>query len=188
MNKKLIALIVSGLLVIALIIYFIFIYDFNKSTNPDDQPQKPVEAIAVVKDDPKIITPARTAEEQARDQATQLALSFTERYGSSSTQSDFSNLSDLEVFMTEEMQLRTQQFVKTEQAKSSTNLDYSGVTTKAIVAKFNSFEATTASAVVSTKRQEEDTNGDINSYNQNLLLTMKKIDGEWKVDSAVWQE
>ncbi len=56
------------------------------------------------------------------------------------------------------------------------------------MAKFNSFEATTASAVVSTKRQEEDTNGDINSYNQNLLLTMKKIDGEWKVDSAVWQE
>jgi len=190
MSKKLIALIVIGLLVIALIIYFIFIYDFNKADTPggDNKPQQ--EAPAVIKDTTQLTIPPRDATAQLKDQASQLAIQFSERYGSSSSQSDFSNLSDLELFMTPELQAATKQFVISEQAKPVTTLDYSGVTTKAIVPTFTSFDADagTAAITVSTKRQEENANGEIKTYNQNLLLTMKKINTEWKVNTVAWQK
>lgn len=190
MSKKLIALIVSGLLVIALIIYFIFIYDFNKSDTPGDDNQVNQEAPAVIKDTTPLVVPPRDATIQLKDQATKLAISFTERYGSSSSQSDFSNLSDLELFMTPELQAATEQFVISEQAKPVTTLDYSGVTTKAIVPTFTSYdaEAGTAAITVSTKRQEENASGEVKTYNQNLLLTMKKLDNEWKVDTVAWEK
>lgn len=190
MSKKLIALIVSGLLVIALIIYFIFIYDFNKTDNPDGNNQANQEAPAVIKDTTPLAIPPRDAATQLKDQASQLAISFTERYGSSSSQSDFSNLSDLELFMTPELQAATKQFVISEQKKPITSSDYSGVTTKAIVPTFTSFDvdAGTAAVTVSTKRQEENASGEIKAYNQNLLLTMKKINDEWKVDTVAWQK
>jgi hypothetical protein len=189
MSKKLIALIVSGLLVIALIIYFIFIYDFNKAETPGGNNQTNQEAPAVVKDVTPITIPARDESAQLRDQAAQLAVNFAERYGSSSSQSDFSNLSDLELFMTPELQVSTKQFVVAEQQKPVTSSDYAGVTTKAIVPTFTAFDATagTATVTVSTKRQEENASGEIKTYNQNLKLTMKKIDNQWKVHTAAWE-
>lgn len=190
MSKKLIALIVSGLLVIALIIYFIFIYDFNKTGTPDDGNQPTQEAPAVIVDTTGIAVPPRDIATQQKDQAAKLAVSFAERYGSSSSQSDFSNLSDLELFMTPELQASTKEFVLTEQAKPVTTLDYSGVTTKAIVPTFTAFdeEAGTAAVTVSTKRQEESATGEMNTYNQNLFLTMRKINDEWKVNTVAWEK
>ena len=190
MSKKLIALIVSGLLVIALIIYFIFIYDFNKSETPDGNNQTNQEVIPVVKDVTPLSVPSRNTEDQTRDQAAQRAIAFAERFGSSSSQSDFSNLSDLELFMTADLQTQTKQYVLTEQQKPVTNFDYTGITTKAIVPKFTAFDASagTASVTVATKRQEENSQGEVKSYNQNLKLTMKKLNNDWKVDTAEWEK
>ena len=190
MNKKLIALIISGLLIIALIIYFIFIFDFNKTDSPQDGNQAGQEAPPVIVDSTGIAVPPRDVATQQKDQVAKLAISFAERYGSSSSQSDFSNLSDLELFMTPELQASTKEFVTTEQAKPVTTLDYSGVTTKAIVPTFTSFddEAGTAAVTVSTKRQEESATGEMSTYNQNLFLTMRKINDEWKVNTVAWEK
>lgn len=190
MNKKLIALIIAGLLVIALIIYFIFIYDFNKGATPGGNNQTNQEATPVIKEATPLTVPPRSSEDQQRDQARQLAVSFAERYGSSSSQSDFSNLSDLELFMTPELQAQTKAFVTSEQQKPATSLDYSGVTTKAIVPTFTSFDndGGTAAVTIATKRQEENASGEIKTYNQNLKLTMKKINNEWKVNTVAWEK
>ncbi len=189
-NKKLVALIIGGLLLIALIIYFIFIYDFNKNDNPSTTPNGPETPAPVISKLPEpVFSTPRTSETIFRDQAGQLAISFAERFGSSSSQSDYGNLSDLEVFMTDAMISRTQAFVAAERAKNPNTNDYNGVTTKAITPTFTSFDATagTASVTVATKRQEYDMTGETKNYSQNLKLTMKKINDEWKVDSAVWE-
>lgn len=188
-KKKLIALIVAGLIIIALIIYFIFFFDFNKSATPGpggeegNQPSAtPVTAV--------ILPPSgaqRTPEEQARDQVTQLGMSFAERYGSSSNQAEFSNLVDLEIFMTPSLQAQTREYIAAEQAKNEVPAEYEGVTTKAVVVIINSITSDSADVTVQTKRREENTRGETKNYNQDLKLTMKKTAENWQVDSAVWQ-
>jgi hypothetical protein len=189
LSKKLIILILSGLILVALIIYFIFIYDFNKTETPESPTgqQTPAEIISKSPEPVPVVT--RTTENIFHDQAAQLALSFTERYGSSSSQSDFSNLSDLELFMTDTMITKTRAFIATEREKNPGNEDYTGITTKAITTTFNSYDAVagTADITVSTKRQEQSTAMEVKSYDQKIKLTMKKINDEWRVDSAIWQ-
>ena len=189
LNKKLIALILSGLILVALIIYFIFIYDFNKSDTPESPNGQQAPAEVISKSPEPLPVVPRTADNIFRDQAAQLALSFTERYGTSSSQSDFSNLSDLELFMTDELITKTRAFIAAEREKTPNNEDYTGIITKAITSTFNSYDAVagTADITVSTKRQEQSTNMDVRSYDQKIKLTMKKINNEWRVDTATWQ-
>lgn len=187
-NKKVLYLVLGGLILIALIIYFIFIYDFNKGGKPGTGNEQPGnETPAAVVEAPAPVIPPRTSEEQSRDQVTQLAMSFAERYGSSSNQADFSNLRDLEVFMTSDMQTRTRQYITAEQNKNVSTLDYKGVTTKAVVVTITSIKDDSAEVLVKTKRQEENAQGETKDYNQNLKLTMKKVGETWQVDTAVWQ-
>lgn len=187
-NKKLLAIIIGGLILIALIIYFIFIYDFNKNETPSpgDQPTEQT-APPVTLDVPPPATSQRSPEEQARDQVQQLAMSFAERYGSSSNQAEFSNLVDLEVFMTPAFQARTTAYIAAEQANNEIPTDYKGVTTKAVVANITSLTADSAEVTVKTKRVEKDAQGQENNFNQDLKLTMKKSAETWQVDSAAWQ-
>lgn len=188
MNKKVLALLLAGLIIIALIIYFIFIHDFNKqdTTGGTDQgTNTPAEVVST--ETPPPAAPVRTTEDQSRDQVNQLGMSFAERYGSSSNQADFSNLRDLELFMTPEMITRTRQYIATEQGKNPSMTEYTGVTTKAVVVNITSFSETAAEVTVKTKRQEQNAAGTTKDYNQNLKLTMKKLDNTWKVDTAAWE-
>jgi len=186
-KKKLIAIIVAGLLVIALIIYFIFIYDFNKTPDEGDGQQTPNQGNVVSREVPPPPISEASPEAQARSQVTQLAMSFSERYGSSSNQAEFSNLTDLEIFMTPAMQEGTRQFVASEQAEGEIPTDYQGITTKSVVATITAITVDSAEVTVKTKRLEEKSNGEKNNYNQDLKLTMKKSGDTWLVDSAAWQ-
>lgn len=194
MNKKAIALVIAGLIILAAIIYFIFFYDFSGNQNqPANQPpQTPAETVVSQSSGP---TPTGTAqprseEEKSRDAANQLALYFTDRYGSSSNQADFSNLIDLKVFMTEALAARTDAYIAAERAKTGSVEKYEGVTTKSIIAEFVTFSEAngTAEGVVKTKRQATAADGKVTTYDQNLTIGLRKIDGQWKVDRAEWQK
>lgn len=194
MNKKIIFVIIGGIIVIGLIIYFIFIYNFNDTEKPADTNTSPTPngptAEPVISETPStsVATPA-TVTDQSREEAGRLSLAFAERYGSSSSQSDFNNLRDLEVFMTAAMQERSEQYIAAEQAKPGTT-EYEGTTTKAVTFTFESFDdaAGTAVAVVRTKRQEKKASGETRSYDQSLTLGLKKVSSEWRVDSAAWSK
>lgn len=187
-KKKLIALIVAGLVVIALIIYFIFIYDFNQTPDGGENTPTPQEEGAPVTREvpPQPISEA-SPEAQARSQVTQLAMSFAERYGSSSNQAEFSNLTDLEIFMTPAMQTRTRQYVAEQQKETEIPTDYQGITTKSVVASITAITLDSAEVTVKTKRLEENSSGEKKNSNQDLKLTMKKSGDTWQVDSATWQ-
>lgn len=191
MNKKALALIIGGLVVLAAIIYFVFFFDFSGSnkavvTPPQSQSAEPV----VSKSEPtKASGETATAPEQSRDAAEKMAIYFADRFGSSSNQADFSNLTDLEVFMTDAMIARTRDFVAKERAKTPATSQYEGITTKAVIVEFTTYNEATGSAdgIVKTKRQKTVSNGEKTSYDQQLSISLKKVKDVWKVDRADWK-
>jgi len=193
MNKKALALIIAGLVILVAIIYFIFIYDFSKT---DEQPLEttsteqsaPAETV-VSKSSPVMqATETRSAADQSRDNATQLAIFFTERYGSSSSQADFSNLIDAQVFMTEAFRNQTNALVVSERNKAQAQT-YQSVITKAVVVDFATYNEATgvAEGSVQTKRLETDMEGKTKSYDQTLTISLKKVGSDWQVDGADWK-
>lgn len=192
MNKKALALIAGGLVLLALIIYFVFFYNFNKKTENTNEPtgqNTTAEPVVSKPTTPATNATPRSAEEQSRDSANQLAIYFGERYGTSSTQADFSNLTELEIFMTDAMRDRTRAFVAAERKKVNGAPEYQSVVTQAILVNFVTFSDSsgTAEGTVKTKRQETDAAGKVNSKDQDLSVVLKKVGGEWKVDQATWK-
>jgi hypothetical protein len=195
MNKKALILIIVGLIILVGIIYFIFIYDFSPEDSTTTETTSTTEQNQIA---PPIIsktspTITQTAEplslaEQSREEANKLALYFAERYGTSSSQSNFQNLVDLKVFMTESYKATTSQYVATEQAKA-TAADYESIVTTAVIVEFTSFSETagTAQGLVKTKRRQTSTDGQVKDFEQDLAISLEKIGSEWKVARASWK-
>jgi hypothetical protein len=191
MNKKALAIIIGGLIVIAAIIYFIFIYNFNgPSTNTTTTEQtKPAEQVVSKSTPTEKTAVALSAEEASQAAAQQLALSFTERYGTSSNQADFSNLIDAEIFMTTAFKSKTNAYIAAERVKANTGV-YQSIVTNAALVNFKKFDdkAGIAEGLVSTRRRQTATDGKVDSFNQDLLISLKKVANNWLVDSADWQK
>jgi len=192
MNKKALALILGGLVLIALIIYFVFFYNFNKSATPSNQTSQTQTAAPVVsKNSPGTIKTGvpQTPEEKSRAAANELAIFFAERYGTSSSQADFSNLRELEMFMTDPMKARTESYIASERAKTTTTPSYQSIVTQAVLVEFVTFNAVTGEAqgTVKTKRRETAADGKVTDYNQDLSISLKKVGDDWRVDSATWK-
>lgn len=193
MNKKALLLIVGGLILLVAIFYFIFIYDFSgqeDQTSNEETTEQTDFATPVVSTSSPATKEAeqRTPVEENQDNATQLAIFFAERYGTSSSQADFSNLTDSQVFMTDSFKTATNKLILTERNKAADGV-YKSIVTKAILVDFSSFDevAGTAEGVVKTKRLKTETDGQTSSYEQNLAINLEKVGNEWKVDSASWK-
>ncbi|PLX21752.1 hypothetical protein C0584_01450 [Candidatus Parcubacteria bacterium] len=114
---------------------------------------------------------------------------FIERFGSYSNQSNFSNISDLKIYMSEGMKVWADDFVQ----KNNVDRDvstYYGITTKAISqdVEFIDESAGNVSILVTSLRRE--TGGDLsedNSFYQEALVRFVLEKGFWKVSSANWQ-
>ena len=118
-----------------------------------------------------------------------MALTFAERFGSYSNQSNFSNLDALRDLMTVRMKIWADSY----QASQAGIEDaaYYGVTTQALSAQITAFEESLGQAeiVVTTQRQEAKVST-VNPrvFYQDLKLQLVKTGEGWKVDSAEWQE
>jgi hypothetical protein len=113
-----------------------------------------------------------------------LAVTFVERYGSYSSESEFANLYDVMDLMTASLKAQTEAFITS--AKMSE--EYYGVTTRVLSTDVLSSSETSAAVEASTQREESKgspQNSEV-SYKK-LLLNCVKEDGLWKVASAVWQ-
>jgi hypothetical protein len=110
---------------------------------------------------------------------------FSERFGSYSNQSNFENLLDLKMLMTEKMQNWVDSLIV---KGGSQNAVYYGITTKALNTNIKNSSESVSEVIVSTQRQES-VGSEINSkiYYQDLIIIFTKEGGLWKVDSAIWQ-
>lgn len=113
-----------------------------------------------------------------------LAMTFAERYGSYSTESDFANLKDVLVLMSAALRASTENFIATAKASN----EYYGVTTNVLSITVTSSTADAGTVEVSTQRNESKGSPQASEISyQKLLLNCVKEGGVWKVNSATWQ-
>ncbi len=202
-RKKLgIFIIIIGLLIIAAIIYFIFIRKPIETVAPTETvgtttvqlPVEPDSSTVNPGDRPRNyqqydISKEAPHETGASDVA-KLAASFAERLGSFSNQSDYSNFDDLNIFMTETMRAWSKDYVEKTRAENPYNGTYYGITTKSISTEVKSYDEDkgTAEVIIVTSRREVKLDGGENNYQQNLRLVFAKQNDQWLVDGAYWEK
>lgn len=203
MNKKLIGILIilSGLIIIISIIYVLFFDGIfkNKETQDDkslvNDNSEPIinnlKTTVSEKDEIKkeIMPPVKkkiTGEDLGRT-----AMSFVERFGSYSNHSNYSNILDLKIFMSKNMQKWADEYVLSIRSKSEFNNIYYGITTKAILKEIRQFDEDANRAEILVKTQRRESNGTMSNsstFYQDILVVFIIENGAWKIDSAYWQD
>jgi hypothetical protein len=129
-------------------------------------------------------TPEETQQERIETTSVQsLAKTFTERFGSYSTEASFQNIVDLYPLMTAGFEAQMQAMIDA-QAPAT---EFYGVTTRIVSVTVERMDGNTASVLVATQREEERGTARTSSITyQDLRLGMVFDSGTWKVDSATW--
>jgi len=194
-----ISLIILGLIIIALIIYFAFI---KKDKEPlivvepgiIEKEITPEDGLTTPGDMPRSWQPNLNAEAPHVFNKTDLekrSKSFAERFGSYSNQSNYSNFFDLEVFMTKNFTDWTKAYVEQLRESAPNYETYYGITTRALTTELISFNDASGQAEVNvlTERSESSANGgDLEPYQQKILLKFNKLGNDWLVDAAYWEK
>ena len=152
------------------------------TTTPSDQPRRTEYDLT-----------KETVHELNASDLAQRALAYAERLGSYSTQSDYGNFTDLELFMTASLKAWSDKYVAEQKASVKSDSFY-GITTDALTTEIKSFNdsAGTAQIIVTTTRSErtEDNNliVDGQPFTQKLDISFLKVNGEWLMDKAYWEK
>ncbi|KKR20135.1 MAG: hypothetical protein UT48_C0021G0002 [Parcubacteria group bacterium GW2011_GWE2_39_37] len=199
MNRKWIgiAIIFLGFIFLIGIVYFLFFYNFNKQapiTVPEvktetKQPETVVtKAVEIKKTVESKLTPNRDVN---KEDLIRMAALFSERYGSFSNQSNYQNIIDLKIFMSQKMQSWADKYVKENIEKKTDNSIYYGVTAKAVAQTVEAFDNAKGTAKILVQMQRREMLGATNnasSFQQDIKISFVKENGAWKVDEAYWQE
>jgi hypothetical protein len=197
-------IIILGLILLGLIIYFSFFYGTNEpAVAPVDNTGTTIINQLPGGDGTPTTTPGdkpRNYQQYDLSQAgsyqsgeadlVKTAEAFAERFGSYSNYSNFSNFSDLQIFMTSSMKTWADEYVAGLRAAAKDGEAYYGITTNAVTGKASAYDdkAGTAQITITTSRRESASQGvESSAYNQDIELSLKKVNGEWLVDKAVWQ-
>ncbi|MFH1252842.1 MAG: hypothetical protein V1664_00720 [Candidatus Uhrbacteria bacterium] len=188
-NKKILIGILGLLVLLLLLLFFWFLWPKKTVQVQNSVTANQQAAVnAAPRETPKIETPVLTDQQVKVNQSglESLAMTFAERYGSFSTDSDFANLKDVLDFMASGLRLETENYIVS--AKPTAN--YYGVTTRVLSVEVATFDEAAGTAQVSVSTQREESVGSPQNSSikyQNLLLAYVKEAGLWKVTSATWQ-
>lgn len=135
---------------------------------------------------PEIVT------REPSEQAVLFALSktFSERYGTYSTDNPYENLESLQMIMTTDMAQRSRGFLERSLAEKEAGVFY-GITSRLVNMKIVRLNDDETEAQIVAKVQQEETMGRALSRRiqyKDLMIDFQKIDGTWKVVNAQWQE
>ncbi len=202
-SKILLILLTLGMIVILLgVFYFFFFYDFTspkipKKDKSDQQQQDTSGKYFDPEDKNKIDNNVSGSggnktimdkDDFNIDDLKIIASRFAERFGSYSNHSNFGNIKDLKLFMTEEMKAWADDYLA-EKKNEEYSGEYYGIITRAINAQEEAYSPDEGKAEIIVKTQKtEDNNGDKNVYYQNILIKFVNQEGEWKISEAEWQE
>lgn len=194
-----ILIIVMGLILIILIIYFVWFRQVATipestvpvattttqlpsgptvgTTTPGDKPRNQ-QSYDISKEAPHSIT---------ADDLGKIAMAFSERLGSFSNQSGYSNVTDLEILMTDSLKSWAVNYVDQLTKQYKNNGVFYGITTRALVYTVNSFDDKSGQAkiTVTTQRTEQVSQ---KSYNQKMDLSFLKVNDKWLVNETYWEK
>jgi hypothetical protein len=185
-RKKIILITVLSAILLLLIIFIIWWF-LRPKTEPEVMLQPEEEALTEL---PQIEVPVvpqsaeapRIIQEEIQPLGLrQLAMSFAERYASYSTDEPEKNIDDLESFMTAELYEKLKNRNLTEESGS-----FVGFSGRALTYSVIDSDALSARIVIGMQlTQIIDTVE--NTFNNNLEITARKINNEWKIDDINWQ-
>lgn len=191
---------IFSLALIAGIVYIIFFYKFStapvETAEPVEQavkeqtPATSTEAVVEKKTTTvQPVSPLKKAEVKEEDLA-RMAASFAERFGSFSNQSDYGNIRDLQIFMTETMKTWADNYVNDAREKKGDTSIYYGIITKAISTTVNKFDSDTGLAEILVKTQRREStgvSGNSTTFYQDIVIKYRRESGAWRVDGIYWQ-
>lgn len=190
---KIIIVIILSFAIIGILIYF-FIVKMNllsKKPFSVSDSESPAPTVVEEKIEEKTVTiepPKVTEEEIAAIEVKNLALMFTERFGTFSNTNDFSDLDDLQPMMTKSFaSWVNSSYKKKLQSEYNHNTSYINVTTEALAVNFEKQTSSLAEVMVTTRRVKEVVGGDSQTFFQKLKLEFIKQNNQWLVNSAYWQ-
>lgn len=187
--------IIFGLLIIAVIIYFIFFYQPAALAPVVEQPVA-TGAQTIVTPEPtsqpvaiQPVSPLKKAEVKADDLA-RMAVAFAERFGSFSNQSDYGNLKDLQLFMTSSLNDWAQNYINEARLKKTDTSIYYGIVTKAILSEVKQFDSDLGQAEILVKTQRRESTGvtgNSSTFYQDIIIKYRREGTVWRVDGIYWQ-
>jgi len=205
MGRKILAIliIIVGLAVIIGLVWFLFLNDSPVPLSGISQDQSIIldNEISDVSPVPIVSTPTSTPpavsaykidtslRQTGVEDLKMIAAAFAERFGSYSNHSNYSNIVDLKLFMSNKMQVWADNFINEMKIKSGDSDIYYGVTTKAISQMSNKFDNGLGVAEILVKTQRRESTGTISNTTtiyQDILISFIKERGAWKVDKAYW--
>lgn len=202
MNKKFLGIIIviAALAIIAGIVYIIFFHKFSNSAEKTAQQpvvQEPVKNSQTAQEDQSKqaadiqSAPVSKKTEITRDDLARMASAFAERFGSFSNQSDYGNIRDLQIFMTNSMKNWSENYISDARAKKTQTSIYYGIVTKAISSQAKQFDsdAGLAEILVKTQRRESaGTAGNSSVFYQDIIIKYAREQSVWRVDGIYWQD
>ncbi|MBU0636625.1 MAG: hypothetical protein ABH818_03135 [Patescibacteria group bacterium] len=203
MNRKIVGviIIITGLIFVIGIIYVIFFHKFSQQEVVQTE-QSPTSTQQIVTDEQPItapvsvtttpVTPLSKKTKVSQEDLERIATSFIERLGSYSNQSDYGNVRDLKIFMSADMQIWADNYIKQVQADHKQTAIYYGITTKAITTEVQRFDDKAGEAEILVKSQRREATGTTANatafYQDAIIKFVHEKKGTWKVDSVSWQK
>lgn len=119
-----------------------------------------------------------------------IGLSFVERFGSFSSQSNYENINELRTFMTPKMQAWSDRYIAEQKASADPNAEFYGVTTYALSNEVLDFDEEAGRATLLINTQRIETRGANRSQTvsyKEITVELERVENVWYVDSATWQ-
>jgi len=202
MDRKVwgVIIVITALAIIAGIVYIIFFYQFSSSPAPVvEQPvvvEQPTTTLPPVAEEP--VKPTATVQPISRlkkaevgaDDLARMSSAFAERFGSFSNQSDYGNVRDLQIFMTDTMKIWADNYITDARARKIQTTIYYGIVTKAISNEVKQFDADIGQAEILVKTQRRESAGiagNSATFYQDIIIKYVREQGVWRVSGIYWQ-
>ena len=160
----------------------------NGSSEDSAAEQIPVKQAPAVSEAAAVLAEKAAPEDIQAMNLQVLATVFAEKFGTYSNHDVYQSLLGAKLLETASMVSWTDSYVVEMKKKHGDDSSaYYGITTKALNSSVSQVSADSAVVMVGCQRKESSYGLPEILYNQALKLEFKKINNEWKVDGAYWQ-
>lgn len=197
-----IAIVLVGVLLLFLVIYFTFFRTSSTETIIEEEregdfigelPGEEIIPTTTPSDRPRNQRTYDISQEEEREadvnDVSKLAMTFAERLGSYSSQSNYSNIIDLQLFMTPAMKNWSDTYIdrlKSENPSTS----YYGISTYALSSQILNYDENMGRAKIMVITQRKEVTDDLSNENlfvQNIVIDLVKLNDKWLLSGAFWQ-
>ncbi len=193
-------LIILGILLIALIIYFGFFRNNRHQTSltsttintkvvshklPSNLPRSGTNSVSAVVNHRTYNISSEAPHQINANDLGKIAMAFSGRLGSFSNQSGYTNISDLKVLMTKSMQDWSSTYIARLTKEYQNQGAFYGIKTHALLFSVDSFSPKKGQAEIMVTTQRQVT-GSAQPYQQKIKINFLKVNGRWLVDGAYW--